>query len=159
MDLLEEGSRSLSLGLYGQLDLILRNGDDEFRPAISEVSDRLESMFTDLCGDLLACCRSGSSGAAGHRRDFEMRREGAILILHQPSWFDQVEQRWRTGEDARSFLVDLSDFVREFFATARQFHDRLKAAIGGQDDPRLAEFSTWFEEQEAIVRAILTARS
>ena len=133
----------------------LKNGTEEYRPDIWDVSDDLECMVTDLCLDLIACCTTGQRAEAGPSRDFTMLRDGANLILHQQNWFDPREQRWRSGDDSRHFSIDLSDFIREFFSAVFRFHADLKQAIGGAEDPRLASLKTFFEEQEKIARRAL----
>jgi len=144
MGLTEQGPRSERLGLYGELDILLKNGIDEFRPAVWDISDDIESMLTDFCADLVECCVSDRKVDAGQFRDFAMFRNGADLILD-----------WRTSADSRTFSIPLTDVVREFFSAASRFHDGLKEAIGGSDDPRLTTLKSFFEVQERTARRAL----
>src|SRR6185436_15749418 len=127
MGLSEDGLTPQRPVLYGQLDVILRTGADDFRPAIWDVSPP---------GRLLHVGSEHRHRAPAGLLDVPGRRQSdssSTLVV-------------RPGRP-RSFSIDLLDFIREFFSTAE--------AIDGKEDPRPARFRTWLREQQAAVRKSL----
>src|SRR5262245_1267707 len=62
--------------IYGELNLVLRSGAMTFEPAIWEVADSLDIMFTTLAADLVECGTAGREVRSNNQRDFRLRREG-----------------------------------------------------------------------------------